>query len=76
MDAETRARNRAEVVSEVSKWTVGGGILVHHKQRTIDWRIALPVMLIRKLARSASRLWRPRSGQRPPERSARPATGH
>jgi hypothetical protein len=28
MDAETRARNRAEVVTEVSKWTVGAGILM------------------------------------------------
>jgi uncharacterized membrane protein len=100
MDAETRARNRAEVVSEVSKWTVGGGILVVALAplalpililtiaalvpllvpllavALVAGAIALPVMLIRKLARSASRLWRPQSGQRPPERSARPATGH
>jgi hypothetical protein len=42
--------------------------------------IALPVMLLRKLARSAGRMRprrrRPASGERKPEPAAEPATGH
>jgi hypothetical protein len=99
MNAETAAR-RAEVVDEVSKWGVGGGILLTALAPLalpiviltivallplavpllalglVAGVVALPIVLLRKLARAVSgrgpRRRRPATGEAAPE----PATGH
>jgi hypothetical protein len=45
MDAESRARSRAEVVDEVSKWGVGGGILL-----MALFPLALPILILTLVA--------------------------
>jgi hypothetical protein len=45
MDAESRARSRAEVVDEVSKWSVGGGILL-----MALFPLALPIVILTLVA--------------------------
>jgi membrane protein implicated in regulation of membrane protease activity len=98
MNAETAAR-RAEVVDEVSKWGVGGGILVTALAPLalpililtivallplavpllalglLAGIVALPVMLIRKLARSVGRTGPRRRRPATGEPAPKPATG-
>jgi hypothetical protein len=45
MDAESRAISRAEVVDEVSKWGVGGGILL-----IALFPLALPILILTLVA--------------------------
>jgi hypothetical protein len=45
MDAETRARSRAESLDEIWKWTVGGGILVMALAP-----LALPILILTLVA--------------------------
>jgi hypothetical protein len=45
MDAEARARSRAEVVDEVSKWSVGGGIIL-----IALFPLALPILILTLVA--------------------------
>jgi hypothetical protein len=45
MDAEARARSRAEVVDEVSKWSVGGGIIL-----VALFPLALPILILTLVA--------------------------
>ena len=45
MDAESRARSRAEVVDEVSKWGVGGGIIM-----MALFPLALPILILTLVA--------------------------
>jgi hypothetical protein len=45
MDAESRARSRAEVVDEVSKWGVGGGIIL-----MALFPLALPILILTLVA--------------------------
>ena len=99
MDSEA-ARARAELSDEISKWTVGWGIVGMAlfpfalpiviltgvallplivpllALALLAGVLALPVMLLRKLGRSAARLRRRRGGRRPAEPSSGPATGH
>lgn len=99
MNAETTARSRSEIVDEVSKWTVGPGIIAVAlfplalpililtviavlplivpllALGLLAGVVAVPIMLIRKLGPSVSRLRprrRPTTGEAPP----RPATEH
>jgi hypothetical protein len=100
MNAESTARSRAEVADEVSKWTVGGGIITLAlfplalpililtaiavlpilvplvAVGIVAGVVALPVILIRKLGRSVSRLRIGRGprghGQPSPEPVVRP----
>lgn len=95
MDVETSARSRAEIVDEVSKWGVGGGILVTALAPLslpililtavallplvvpllAVAIIAVPVLLLRKLGHSLSRI-KPRPRRRTPEPAPKPAAGH
>jgi hypothetical protein len=99
MDSEA-ARTRAEVSDEISKWTVGWGVVGMAlfplalpiviltgvallpllvpllALGLLAGVLALPIMLIRKLGHSATRLRRRRGSRRPAEPSSRPATGH
>lgn len=99
MDVETSARSRAEIVDEVSKWGVGGGILVTALAPLslpililtavallplvvpllavglVVAIIAVPVLLLRKLGHSLSRI-KPRPRRRTPEPAPKPAAGH
>jgi membrane protein implicated in regulation of membrane protease activity len=45
MNAESTARSRAEVVDEVSKWTVGGGILA-----VALFPLAIPIIALTAIA--------------------------
>jgi hypothetical protein len=45
MNADSTARNRAEIVDEVSKWTVGGGILL-----VALAPLALPILILTLVA--------------------------
>jgi hypothetical protein len=45
MSAESSARNRAEIVDEVSKWTAGGGILL-----VALAPLALPILILTLVA--------------------------
>jgi hypothetical protein len=101
MNPETTASARAEITDEISKWTVGGGIVTLAlfplalpililtavallpllvpvlAIALLGGLIALPVFLIRKLARLVSRRRpRRRRPQATGEPAPRPATGH
>ncbi len=80
MNDESTARSRAEVADEISKWTVGGGIITVAlfplalpilaltaiavlpllvplvAVRIVAGLVALPIIVFRKLGRSARRL--------------------
>jgi hypothetical protein len=45
MDAESTARKRAEVADEISKWTVGGGIIT-----MALFPLALPILALTAIA--------------------------
>jgi hypothetical protein len=100
MNAETSARSRTEVVDEVSKWSVGLGILTFAlfplafpililtavavlplvvpllAAGLVVGAFAVPVILIRKLGHSLSRIRPSRRRGTPSEPAPRPATGH
>jgi hypothetical protein len=95
------ARDRAQDLDEIWKWTVGGGILVVALAPLalpililtivallplavpllalglVAGAVALPIILVRRLARSVKGFGpRRRRGERPAEPARRPATGH
>jgi hypothetical protein len=99
MDSQA-ARARAELSDEISKWTVGWGVVGMAlfpfalpivvltavallpllvpllALGLLAGVVTLPIIVIRKLVRSATRLTRPHGRRGPGETSSRPATGH